>query len=167
MKRILIVGSCGSGKSTSAYKLSAKSGISHIELDDLFWLPDWKNIGKVTLSHIVQEKIDSSYSWIISGNYSEVQPVILAKADTVIWLDYSFLIIFSRLLYRTLKRILGKEECCNGNYETFYKTLFSKESIIFWMLCNFHLIKRKYTVMKSNLRDSDLSYSFKKSLDLS
>ncbi len=156
--RIHIVGSCGCGKSTLSYKLSKKLNIEHIELDDLFWLPGWNHIGKERLYKVVEEKLNNKDSWIISGNYSNIQTLIHQKCDTIIWLDYSFLTVLSRLFYRTFRRVFLKEECCNGNRESLIKTFLDKESIILWMISNFKRRKRFYSNLKNELKDSDINF---------
>jgi adenylate kinase family enzyme len=72
--------------------------------------------------------------WIIDGNYKAVREITLSKADFCIILQYPKLLIFFRLLWRSLKRIILKEKICNGNYETFYETFFSKNSVLYYQI---------------------------------
>ena len=56
VKKIIIAGSAGVGKSTLGKKLSKKLSIPHIELDHLFWLPDWKPRPEQERKKIAKEK---------------------------------------------------------------------------------------------------------------
>ena len=62
------------------------------------------------------------------------------------WLDYSFPLIMSRVLWRTFHRVVTKQQICNGNYESLKKT-FSKESIILWSLQTYRKRKREYPIL--------------------
>lgn len=133
MKRLSIVGTTGSGKSTLAKKVAEKLACPCIELDAINWQrPDWEPITEAEFREQVAEVVRPEI-WVIEGGYSAVRPLIWERADTVIWLDYSFPLIFSRLLRRTARRILFRETLWGGNRETLRLTL-SRESILLWCL---------------------------------
>ena len=44
MKRINVVGTSGSGKSHFSSRLAAKLGVPYIEMDAVFWLPNWQHL---------------------------------------------------------------------------------------------------------------------------
>ena len=130
MRRVMIVGTSGSGKTTLARAVSARLGIPHTELDALRWQESWTP----TETGIMREKVASvvkNEAWVIDGNYSKVQPLILARADTLIWLDYGRIVGLSRLLRRTLRRVLTRESLWGGCRET-WKTTLSRDSILLW-----------------------------------
>ena len=54
MKRILIIGNGGSGKSTFAKKLHKKLNLELIHLDNLFWKPNWVQTPKLEWHNVVQ-----------------------------------------------------------------------------------------------------------------
>jgi len=87
MKRILIIGCPGSGKSTFARKLHAKTGIPLRHLDMLFWNQDKTTICREEflqrLNIVLKEE-----SWIIDGNYINTLELRLKHCDTVFFLDY-------------------------------------------------------------------------------
>lgn len=143
MKKIVIVGTSGSGKTTFAKKLSNKLGQKNIDLDDLFWLPNWVERSPEDFREKVFEVL-SNDSWIIAGNYNSVRNHIWDKADTIIWLNYSFPVVFGRALKRTLVQTLTKEEICNGNKASLGRNFFSKNSILLWVLRTYWKRKRKY-----------------------
>lgn len=87
MKKIMIVGSEGAGKSTLARKLNEIMGIKLFHLDRLFWKPDWECISKEELGAKIRSIITLE-SWIIDGNYSSTMEMRLKEADTIIFLDF-------------------------------------------------------------------------------
>jgi adenylate kinase family enzyme len=102
MKRILILGSCGAGKSTFAKRLHAILGIDIIHLDQHYWKSNWAR----TESEEWQKKVEGlvkGESWIMDGNYRSTMDLRLPKADTIIWLDFSPLVCFYRIVKRRLK----------------------------------------------------------------
>ncbi len=133
MKRISIIGTTGSGKSTLARRIAQKLAFPSIELDAINWQrPDWEPLTEEELQDQVAEAVQQE-QWVIDGGYSAVRPLILARADTVIWLDYPFPVIFSRLLRRTARRVISHERLWGGNHETLARTL-SRDSILLWCL---------------------------------
>ena len=85
--RILVLGCPGSGKSTFARKLQAKTGLPLIHLDNVWWRAD--------RTHISREEFDRALAgllagerWIMDGDYSRTYEVRIRAADTVIFLDY-------------------------------------------------------------------------------
>jgi energy-coupling factor transporter ATP-binding protein EcfA2 len=118
MKRIVVVGSTGSGKSTLAQQLAERMNAPHIELDALHWEPNWTPAAPEVFMQRVNDAI-AGESWTCSGNYSGVRDRIWQRADTVIWLNYSFPVVASRLLRRTLRRVVSQEELWNGNRESY------------------------------------------------
>jgi len=159
MNKVIIIGSSGAGKTTLAKALSSKLNIPHTELDSIFHLKDWQPLDndefKARVGSITKES-----SWIICGNYFNKLggENYLSKADTVIWCDYSFLLVFSRLLRRTLKRILTKQELWNENREGFIVNFFTKESVLLWMMREWNQQKQRYgkIFQENKLNDTQL-----------
>ena len=143
MKKIIIIGSPGSGKSTFAATLSKKTGIEHTQLDALFWGPNWTQQPEKLLDLL--EKVIAKERWIIDGNYFQTQSLTWPIADTIIWINPSFLRTFLQLLKRSLKHSIWKKELWpnNGNRESF-KMLFSRESILLWMIKMYSVYTKKY-----------------------
>ena len=88
--RINVVGSSGSGKSTFAKKLAERLQIPHIEMDQLFWGPDWHWPSDEEFLPRVKEAIAGD-RWVLDGNYSRTTQLKWAVADTVIWIDLPFI----------------------------------------------------------------------------
>ena len=133
MNRISIIGTTGSGKSTLAASLARRLNVPCIELDAIHWQqPDWNPISREQFQAEVAEAVRAE-RWVIEGGYSAVRPLIWERADTVLWLDYSFPVTLSRLLRRTTRRILSRELLWGSNYESLQIAL-SRESILLWLL---------------------------------
>lgn len=130
--RISVVGATGSGKTTLANEIAQQLGYRHVELDSLHWEPNW---GEAPIE-IFRARVDQALTgtdWTIDGNYSKVRDIIWSRADTIVWLDYPLPIIFWRLGWRTLKRIVTRERLWNGNHET-WRAVFGRESLFLWVL---------------------------------
>jgi adenylate kinase family enzyme len=100
MKRILIIGSSGAGKSTFARRLHEATGIELVHLDKVFWKPNWvetpKDEWKKTVAKVLEGEV-----WIIDGNYSGTLELRMQYADTIIFLDFPPTIC----VWRVLKRV--------------------------------------------------------------
>jgi adenylate kinase family enzyme len=108
MRRVVVVGVTGVGKTTFASALSERLGVPHVELDALYWQPQWTPRDPDEFrARIVAEVARDA--WVIDGNYSATRDQVWSSADTVIWLNYPLLLIFDRLLRRTLRRGVKRE----------------------------------------------------------
>jgi len=146
LSRIAVVGTSGTGKSTFAEAWAAETGATRIELDALHWGPNWQGADQATFLSRVQPAVAQDH-WVCDGNYSAVQPDVLARATTVIWLDYSFGVTLGRVLRRTWQRWRHKQTLWAGNRERLLVTLFHPDSIIWWMVRTHHANRTKYTQM--------------------
>jgi adenylate kinase family enzyme len=99
MKKILVIGSGGAGKSTFARRLGAILKLKVIHLDSLYWSPGWVEMPKDEWRATVEELLKKD-SWIMDGNYGGTLDTRLAACDTVIFLDISRLVCLSRVLKR-------------------------------------------------------------------
>ena len=87
MKRIMIIGCPGSGKSTFARALEAKIGLPLHYLDMMYWNPDRTIKPKEEFRAKLKETVELP-EWIIDGNYGSTLEVRMEACDTVIFLDY-------------------------------------------------------------------------------
>lgn len=132
-KRIVIVGSTGSGKTTLGQNLGQRLGLVHIELDSIFWGPNWTPIEETDF--IAQTKSQlSADGWVVDGNYRAVRDMVWEQADTVVWLNYPLPTIFKQLFKRTYKRVRNKEVLWNNNVETFREQFLSAESLFIYAI---------------------------------
>jgi len=144
--RISVVGTTGSGKTTVACQIAQRLEIPHVELDALYWGPDWTpaslQVFRDRVAHAVSED-----AWVVDGNYSKVRDIVWSRAETVVWLDYKLPVILWQLTRRTLRRAIGQEELWNGNRESLRRSLFSRDSIILWALKTYRRRREEYPAL--------------------
>jgi adenylate kinase family enzyme len=117
-RRVVVVGNCGSGKTTLARSLAARLDVEHVELDGIFHQPNWVELPRDEFGRRVGERLDAaSEGWTACGNYSSIRDVVWSRADTVVWLDLPRRIVMRRLTARTVRRVLTREDLWNGNRE--------------------------------------------------
>ncbi|MBR3893526.1 MAG: adenylate kinase [Clostridia bacterium] len=87
MKRVIVIGCPGSGKSSFSRALCQKTGLPLCHLDLLYWNADKTTVEKsvflARLSTVLKED-----AWIIDGNYASTMEMRMAACDTVFFLDY-------------------------------------------------------------------------------
>lgn len=141
-RRVVIIGSSGSGKTTLAREIACKLTLPHIELDALHWEANWTEATLDQFKARVENSLQAD-GWVVDGNYRKVRDLIWRKADTLIWLDYSFPVVFGRVVRRTFWRAISQQELWNGNRET-WQIVFSRDSMILWVLRNYWQRRREY-----------------------
>lgn len=129
LRRILVVGTSGSGKSTLAATVAHELGSRHIELDALHHGPHWSV--RPTFQDDVEHAI-SDERWTCCGNYAQVQPQILARATLVVWLDYPRAVSTWRVVSRTVRRRVTRQELWNGNRESLRNAFFAPDGVVRW-----------------------------------
>jgi adenylate kinase family enzyme len=99
MRRVLVIGISGAGKSTFARVLAQKTGLPLIHLDREFWQPGWRATPRDTWRARVARLV-SSDAWIMDGSYGASLDIRLPRADTVVWFDYPRLRCLARVAWR-------------------------------------------------------------------
>ena len=87
MKKIIVIGCPGSGKSTVSRALHNKTGIPLYHLDMMYWNADKTTVEKSVFLERLSAVLEKN-EWIIDGNYSSTMELRMAACDTVIFLDY-------------------------------------------------------------------------------
>ena len=154
-RRISVVGTIGSGKTTFARKTSQLLSAPHIELDSLHWEPNWVEAPDDLFRERVKQLLQGD-SWVVDGNYHEVRDIVWDRADTVVWLDYSFRTIIARLTRRTLRRIRTSEQLWNGNREHI-RGLFTRDSVFLWAIRTYRKRRKQYPILLSKPENSHLT----------
>lgn len=117
-RRIHVVGTAGSGKTTVARHLSQLLDIPHLELDRVYWGPGLVPVDQAKLKTTIQGWVARD-AWIVDGNYRHLTyELVWTRADTLIWLDLPRYVLVGRLLFRTLSRRLREVEWSAGNPES-------------------------------------------------
>src|SRR5688500_18127460 len=103
MRRVNVSGTSGSGKSTFARRLAQRLEVPYVELDALYHRPNWETTPKDEYRAAVAI-VAAEDAWVIDGNYTSTRDIVLARADTVVFLDYPLPVVLWRLTKRTLRR---------------------------------------------------------------
>jgi hypothetical protein len=74
---------------------------------------------------------------------------VWSRADAVVFLDYSFFRVLWQLILRTFQRSLRLEVLWSGNRESLGRSLFSRDSILLWMLSTYHRRRKEYRALFS------------------
>jgi adenylate kinase family enzyme len=141
-RRIVVIGTTCSGKTTLAAQLAQRLGVRHVELDALNWQPNWTETPLDVFRASIADAL-SANAWVVDGNYRKVRDIVWTHADTIIWLDYPLPVILARLFKRTLRRVVTREELWNGNRETLRGTLLSRDSLLLWALKTYRRRRRE------------------------
>ncbi|HEY7548535.1 MAG TPA: AAA family ATPase [Hyphomicrobiaceae bacterium] len=100
MRRILVWGAPGTGKSTLARAIGARLGLPVIHLDAEYWRPGWvKPAQEEWLAQVTA--LTARDAWVMDGNYSATWDLRLPRAGAVVWLDLPRALYLSRTLRRT------------------------------------------------------------------
>lgn len=146
MNRIAVVGVTGSGKTKLAERIASRLKITHIEIDSVYWEENWEPISL----EVFRQQIDTETrrdSWVMDGNYSKVRDLVWGRADVLVWLDFPLLLVFWRLLKRSLSRIRSRETLWHGNRETFRGMFLSRDSLFLWLLKSYPHQKKAYPLL--------------------
>jgi adenylate kinase family enzyme len=143
MRRVIVGGSTGSGKSTFARALAQRMGVPLIELDAIRHGPNWSETPDDRFRELVGARTIGD-AWVVDGNYSIIREVTWGRADTLVWLDYSLRLVLWRLFLRTNRRIFRREILWNGNRERFTDAYLSRESLYVWVLRSFWRRRRNW-----------------------
>lgn len=97
MKRILVTGNAGSGKTTLATLVASRTGLPYVGLDKVVWQPQWEKTPR-TVRLKQESSIANEAAWVVDG----VSTLLLEAADTVVFLDFPRHRCFWRALCRNL-----------------------------------------------------------------
>jgi adenylate kinase family enzyme len=102
MKRVMIVGQPGAGKSTLARAVGAATGLPVVHMDKIHWMPGWQERpveDKAAMARAEELKDE----WVFEGGFSRSWPHRLGRCDTLIWLDLPLSLRAWRVFKRTIR----------------------------------------------------------------
>jgi adenylate kinase family enzyme len=113
MKKVFLIGSVASGKTTLAKRLSEKMNVPWFELDSIVYHQTPKGRCRRTLAEQLEVimDIDKKGAWIMEGTDRDSYQYLYKMADTIIFLDTPLRVRKIRILLRFLKQVLGMEKC--------------------------------------------------------
>jgi adenylate kinase family enzyme len=114
MRRILIVGNSGGGKSTLARRLGDKLGLPVIHLDVLFWKPGWVESERDDYRARVMAALQAP-EWICDGQFTSTFHLRMPLADTIVWIDQPRVLCLVRAIWRAISyRDGGRPDMAEG-----------------------------------------------------
>jgi adenylate kinase family enzyme len=102
MRRILLIGCGGAGKSRLAQLLGERLDLPVVHLDVHFWRPGWQEPDRETWRAQLGT-LAAKPDWVMEGNYINTFDIRMPRADSLVWLDYPRTTCMRRVLMRTLK----------------------------------------------------------------
>jgi adenylate kinase family enzyme len=116
MRRVLVVGSSGAGKTTAARRVADRLGLPFHEMDVLALGPGWSQSPDLVDQ---VKRITAEPTWIFdSWGHPAVRDWMWESADTILWLDYPPQLVMRRLIWRSAIRTATRAELFGGNRET-------------------------------------------------
>ncbi|MCX4245226.1 P-loop NTPase family protein [Paraliomyxa miuraensis] len=113
-RRIAVAGATGAGKSTLARRLGRLHGLPYIDMDGLYYDRGWTPRPDFMLEASARLQAER---WITDWYYESIAPVLVERAELVIWLDYPLAVTLTSTLLRSLLRRLHHEVLWAGNRE--------------------------------------------------
>ena len=119
--RVSVIGISGSGKTTFAERLAGRLHAPLHELDLINWRPGWydRYVREFDAFRADVEAAAAGDTWVFSGGYSKVRPLIWGRATHVVWLDLPFPVVLRQVVGRSWSRAIDRTPILNGNTESF------------------------------------------------
>jgi adenylate kinase family enzyme len=136
--RVLVTGTSGAGKTTTAARIAGILGVPHVEIDALFHGADW--IPRPSFDRDVHA-FSAGPAWVTEWQYRSVRAHLADRADLLVWLDLPRSLVMRQLIRRTLVRRLRRQELWNGNREAALWTILTdREHIVRWAWNTHHKV---------------------------
>lgn len=134
-----VVGNSGAAKTTRAAGLADRLGASHIELDSIRHQPGWQPLPDDEFRDRVATALTAT-SWVVDGNYSIVWDLVWGQAEAVVILAYPRPMVMRRIVTRSVRRVVTREELWNQNRERWTNLLSwdPEKSVIRWSWTTYH-----------------------------
>jgi adenylate kinase family enzyme len=145
VRRVNVVGTSGSGKSTVGAELARRLGVPFVEIDALAWLPGWEPRDPDALREAVAQTVAGD-AWVVDGNYGLTRDLVWARADTVVWLDLPLSLVIWRVTARTVRRAARREVLWGTNHES-VRAAFSRGSIVWYAVTTYRARRREYATL--------------------
>jgi adenylate kinase family enzyme len=117
--------------------------VPHVELDALFWKPNWEQSGTWEFFDRIEAATQGD-NWVVDGNYLRARMILWDRVTTIVWLNYALPLVLGRVTWRSIQRSWQQQELWNGCRETWRKSFFSRDSIILWALRTYYRNQRDF-----------------------
>ncbi|MGL6279697.1 MAG: adenylate kinase [Gaiella sp.] len=153
IRRLVIIATAsGNGKTTLGRTLAEILDAPFVELDALHHGRGWTEATPAELRARV-EPLLAGERWVIDGAYrGKLGDLVLEHADLVVWLDLPTRVWLPRLVKRTARRIVTREELWNGNRESVRDAIGGREALIPYALRHARGRRRRYPVELAGFR---------------
>lgn len=148
-RRIAVVGTSCSGKTVLARALAEVLDVPHVEMDLLYWLPNWQKRPKDEFRRLLRAA-GAGDAWVMDGNYGWARDIVLPRVTHVVWLNYPFWTVLRRALVRTVCRVATREKVCNGNCESFRGSFLHYEGMPWWVVRTHRKVRRRYEALRES-----------------
>ena len=122
MNRIHVIGTSGSGKSTLALKIADRLKIDYIPTDPIFWQKGWFATPSAQVTKMAHE-LFARDRYAMDGNFDNLRDSVWRRADCIVWLDYPFMLVISRVAKRNLQWWITGAETWSNNRMTLKRAL--------------------------------------------
>ncbi|MBN1967255.1 MAG: AAA family ATPase [Anaerolineae bacterium] len=136
LRRVIVVGAAGAGKTTFARRLAGVLGCPHYEKDRLWWGPGWTRVPVEIFCERMQ-MILLQDSWVFDGNWRAERDPLWRQANTVVWLNYELPVVLCRLARRTHRRLQDGAVLWAGNRESWQRAT-SEHSVLLHSVHSHH-----------------------------
>ncbi|WP_309504434.1 MULTISPECIES: AAA family ATPase [Nocardioides] len=150
-QRVVVAGASGSGKSTLAARIGALLDLPYTEMDSLYHGPGW--VPRPSFEADVDALV-AGERWVTEWQYSHARPLLAERADLFVWLDLPYPLVLARVVRRTVRRRLRREELWNGNQEGPLHTFFTDpEHIVRWSWQTRHQYRERVPAVAADRPD--------------
>ncbi len=150
LRRVVVLGVTGAGKSTLAHELARLLDAPHVELDAFHHGPGWVPRSDEEFAARVAA-VRSQPRWVVDGNYvSRVSGVLWRHADLVVWLDLPLRVVLPRIVLRTVRRIRQGTELWSGNRER-WDAILGRGSLLRWAVTARRKYRAQYPALLADL----------------
>lgn len=156
--RINVIGTSGSGKCTLSKRIARKLDIPYVEMDRIFWGPNWTEPSDEEFLPRLEAAIDQP-DWVLDGNYSRSNQIKWRNVQMIVWVDFSFARTLYQAVTRAICRLIDRKELWpeTGNRESL-RMLLSRDSIVLWTLKCFYRNRCRYAELMKDERYSHVRF---------
>jgi adenylate kinase family enzyme len=159
VRKIVVIGNSGSGKTRLARLLAERLGAPYLELDGVYHQPNWTPLAADEFRARVAAFVAGD-GWVIDGNYAAVRDVVWPRADTIVWLDLPRRVVTYQVVRRTVVRGARRQELWNGNREQL-RNLFRRDrelNIVLWSWTNHATYRARYEAASADPANAHLHF---------